>query len=124
MDFTKLIGNVWILFCIVALLGESGCSWKDWRTSETAANWTYVGATILRETPRIAHFFARENKWAKLQIGDSMFKVQELLGNPDEVAAKDDSHTEWIYECKNKGRRTIGFENGFVCFVKVEGIGS
>lgn len=109
-----------ITLCILFMFFVTiGCSRSAFRTAGTFAGWTYVTSTIINETPKIVGFFSKDDKWSKLQIGDSVFKVKKLLGDPIDVEKSGDTE-KWIYQFSNSERRIVNFQNGFLVSIGIE----
>jgi outer membrane protein assembly factor BamE (lipoprotein component of BamABCDE complex) len=95
------------------------CSRSAFRTAGSVAGWTYVTSTIINETPKIVGFFSKDEKWSKLQIGDSVFKVKKILGEPNDIQ-KEGNTEKWIYQYSSTERRVINFDNGFLTSIGIE----
>jgi outer membrane protein assembly factor BamE (lipoprotein component of BamABCDE complex) len=108
-----------LFFVMLMVFYVISCSRSAFRTAGSFAGWTYVTSTIINETPKIVGFFSKEEKWSKLQIGDSVFKVKKLLGEPIDVQ-KDGDSEKWIYQTSNTERRTVNFKNGFLTSIGIE----
>lgn len=108
---------LFLLFLVVFII--TNCSKSAFRTAGAFAGWTYVTSTIINETPKIVGFFSKDQKWAKLEIGDSMFKAKKLLGEPDDVEKREGS-VKWIYQYSKTERRIINFQNGFLSSIAIE----
>lgn len=110
---TVLLSILFMFFTVIS------CSRSAFRTAGSFAGWTYVTSTIINETPKIVGFFSKDEKWSKLQIGDSVFKVKKLLGDPNDIEKSGDTE-KWIYQFSNTERRIVNFQNGFLVSIGIE----
>ncbi len=98
----------------------TSCSKSFSRGAGATAAITYVVHTVVTDSTKIKELFSKESRWASLKKGDSMFVVWDKVGEPNYRKEFSTNRLEWIYIMKNGERRSIGFVDGFLTYVKVE----